>query len=309
MSTSTYRALVVFCLITLTAGCSNGSASDSSGDDVASFGPTPTAPSEIIGDSAIDGTTTDSTPPPEQPTTTRVPTTIAPIEHNAPDARTVPVVDPPIEAVGTNSGEQTLRAQMRLLELGFWLDEAAGEYGTTTSQAVLAFQKYYGLETDGSLGPITAETLTNVTEAPRGRSTAGTLVEVDKTKQLLFIVSEGQTQWIINTSTGSEVPYEEPDQNSPGKVQVGDSVTRTGQFKVYREREEGWWEGDLGEIYRPKYFDGGIALHGSYNIPDYPASHGCVRLSIPAMDWIWETGIIPRGTPVWVHGAIPAGDV
>ena len=109
----------------------------------------------------------------------------------------------------------------------------------------------------------------------------------------------------MRTSTGSERPYEEPDQNSPGEVQIGDSVTRTGLFEVNREREEGWWEGDLGEIYRPKYFDGGIALHGSYNVPDYPASHGCVRLSIPAMDWIWESGIIPRGTPVWVHGEIP----
>jgi hypothetical protein len=220
----------------------------------------------------------------------------------------VPVVDPPIEAVGTSSGAATQRAQLRLLELGFWLQEAGGDYGTTTSQAVMAFQKFYGLETDGVIGPVTAEQLSTVTEAPSGRSTAGTLVEVDKSKQLLFLITDGQTQWILNTSTGSEQPYEEEDQNSPGDVLIGDAITRTGQFKVNREREEGWWEGDLGEIYRPKYFDGGIALHGSYNVPDYPASHGCVRLSIPAMDWIWASGIIPMGTPVWVHGEIPPTD-
>ena len=70
---------------------------------------------------------------------------------------------------------------------------------------------------------------------------------------------------------------------------------------VYRERAEGWWEGDLGEIYRPKYFTGGIAVHGSNNVPDYPASHGCVRVSVPAMDWIWEQNLMPLDTPVWVH--------
>ena len=52
-------------------------------------------------------------------------------------------------------------------------------------------------------------------------------------------------------------------------------------------------------------FSGGIAVHGSNHIPDYPASHGCVRVSVPAMDWIWEQNLMPLDTPVWVHGAIP----
>ena len=69
----------------------------------------------------------------------------------------------------------------------------------------------------------------------------------------------------------------------------------------YRERNEGWWPGDLGEIYRPKYFSGGAAVHGSNSIPDYPASHGCVRVSVPAMDWVWDINLMPKSTPVWVH--------
>ena len=134
-------------------------------------------------------------------------------------------------------------------------------------------------------------------------------MEVDKTRQLLFIVRDGRTEWVLNTSTGTEIPYREPDQNSPGEFIEDDSITRTGVFAVNRQREEGWWEGDLGEIYRPKYFDGGIALHGSYNIPPYPASHGCVRLSIQAMDWIWAEDVVPMRTTVWVHGEIPPRDV
>lgn len=127
------------------------------------------------------------------------------------------------------------------------------------------------------------------------------MVEIDKGLQLLFFVIDGRTEWTFNASTGTEVPYEEPDKNSPGEVQRGDSVTRNGLHIVYRERPEGWWEGDLGEIYRPKYFDGGLAVHGSNSVPGHPASHGCVRVSVPAMDWIWASGIMPVDTPVWVH--------
>jgi peptidoglycan hydrolase-like protein with peptidoglycan-binding domain len=226
----------------------------------------------------------------------------------APETEVVEAMDPPLEPVGTSSGPATQRAQERLLELGFWVQATTGEYGATTRQAVMAFQKYYGLATDAVLGPITAAALSEAIERPTGRSTAGDLVEVDKSKQLVYIVRDGVTEWVLNASTGSEVPYEKNDQNTPGEIQTGDSVTRTGLFEVYREREEGWWEGDLGEIYRPKYFDYGIALHGANKVPDYPASHGCVRLSIPAMDWIWDNDIVPKGTPVWVHGEIPVDE-
>jgi lipoprotein-anchoring transpeptidase ErfK/SrfK len=145
-----------------------------------------------------------------------------------------------------------------------------------------------------------------VAERPKARADAGTLVEVDKSKQLIFFVVDGRTTWILNTSTGSEIPYDEVDKNTPGERQTGDSITRVGLHDVYRERPEGWWEGDLGEIYRPKYFSGGQAVHGSNSIPNYAASHGCVRVSVPAMDWIWEQGLMPMDIPVWVYGSIPA---
>jgi len=213
----------------------------------------------------------------------------------------VPVADPPVVGVGKSDGADTLRAQERLLELGFWVQDTDGDYGVTTTQAVMAFQKYYGLITDGVLGDQTAAMMTAATERPRGRADAGTLVEIDKGLQLLFFVVDGESRWVLNTSTGTEIAYDEPDKNTPDARQVGDSVTRNGLHDVYRERSEGWWEGDLGEIYRPKYFTGGIAVHGSNSIPDYPASHGCVRVSVPAMDWIWETELMPLDAPVWVH--------
>jgi len=58
----------------------------------------------------------------------------------------------------------------------------------------------------------------------------------------------------------------------------------------------------LGEIYRPKYFNGGIAIHGMHNVPAQPASHGCVRLGLKAMDYLWEQKWVKKGLRVWVYG-------
>lgn len=254
------------------------------------------------------------------PSTTGATTTLAPITTLAPEATSTlaptttlapittlpanlitPLVEP-LRAVGGGSGSDTARVQMRLLELGFWLSGADGGYGLTTKQAVMAFQKYMALDTSGKVDQPTADALSAMTARPAARANSGTLIEVDKSKQLLFFVIDNTTAWILNTSTGNGEEYIEEDKNTPGELITGVSLTPDGLHQVTRERPEGWWEGDLGEIYRPKYFIGGVAVHGSNSIPNYAASHGCVRVSVPAMDWIWETGIMPLRTPVWVHG-------
>ena len=270
------------------------------GDETAAADTVPAtsaAPTTTTAPSTTEAPTTTAAPTTtEAPTTTAAPTTTVP-------ANIVPVdvLDPPLQAVGTSSGQETTRIQYRLFELGFWISAADGQYGLTTRQAVMAFEKYMGFEADGSVDQRTADALTNMTLRPIARANSGTLVEVDKAKQLLFFVIDGKTEWILNTSTGNGEAYTEPDQNTPGEVISGVSLTPSGLHKVNRERPDGWWEGDLGEIYRPKYFVGGVAVHGSNSIPNYPASHGCVRVSVPAMDWIWDSGVMPMRTPVWVH--------
>jgi hypothetical protein len=207
--------------------------------------------------------------------------------------------------VWSSGGSETARIQQRLLDLGFWNSGPDGSYGLTTSHAVMAFQKYLGLETSGNVDQATADALTAARFRAHGLADAGSLVEIDKSRQLLFIVHDGRTVWVYNTSTGDGLPYEEQDQNTPGEVQTGVSITRSGLHEVYRERPVGWWEGDLGRIYRPKYFSGGQAVHGSNSVPNYPASHGCVRVSIQAMDFIWDQNLMPIHMPVWVHGQDP----
>ena len=245
------------------------------------------------------------TPPPTlAPTTTTTTTTTLP-----PKQVTIVPVAPltePLPAVGDSDGEGTRLVQQRLLDLGFWLQKVNGDYGVTTSQAVMAFQKYAGLPATAEVDDATAAALTNATEKAHGTATEGDLVEVDKDRQLLFVFMGGVTVWTINISTGSEIPFKERDKTEWGKWIEGDAVTPDGVFVINRQVDKGWRTGDLGDIYRPKYFNYGIALHGSYKVPNYPASHGCVRMSTPAMDFMWSADLAPMGTVVWVHSTPPA---
>jgi len=293
------------------AGCSTAVTSGAGGEraDAAPLDVTTTAATTTTSPSTSAAPTTEATTTTEAPTTTAAPTTEA--TTTLPPTTTLPaniipvaVVEPALQPVGRQSGAETARIQQRLLDLGFWLAGVDGGYGLTTSQAVMAFEKYMGLDADGRVDQATADALTTMTQRPIARANSGTLVEVDKSKQLLHFVIDGRTEWVLNTSTGNGKEYTEADQNTPGEVITGVSLTPDGLHRVNRQRPDGWWEGDLGKIYRPKYFVGGVAVHGSNSIPNYPASHGCVRVSVPAMDWIWDSGVMPMSTPVWVHGGV-----
>ncbi|MFY1668862.1 L,D-transpeptidase [Plantactinospora sp. WMMB334] len=65
---------------------------------------------------------------------------------------------------------------------------------------------------------------------------------------------------------------------------------------------EGWDPGPLGRLYRSKYFhEDGIAVHGYPDVPPHPASHGRVRVSLPAIDRLWQRDRLPIGAAVWVY--------
>ena len=249
-----------------------------------------------------------------EPPQTIAPTTVPPVVTSAPPTTIAPPqpvivevapLEIPLVAVGKSDGAETTRVQQRLLDLGFWLQSTNGDYGVTTAQAVMAFQKYAGLEASAEVDEATATALTGATTRAYGTANQGTLIEVDKDRQLLFIIGDAHTLWTINVSTGSEIPFKERDKNEWGKWVHGDAVTPDGIFVINRQVEKGWREGDLGDIYRPKYFNKGIGLHGAYKVPNYPASHGCVRMSTPAMDFIWAEELAPMGMMVWVHSTPP----
>ncbi len=190
--------------------------------------------------------------------------------------------------------------QRRLLALGFWNAGADGNYGLTTIQAVMAFQKWKGLPATTVVDTTTAIALnTEFCRPAAGRT--GDLLEVDKGKQIAFVVRGGQVQHVFNVSTGNGESYDEVDQRNAGSRVIGIALTPSGTFRTYREHDTPRYEGDLGTLYRPKFVVGGIAVHGSPRIPNYPASHGCIRVANPVMDLIWSQNLLPLGSTVWIH--------
>lgn len=235
------------------------------------------------------GTSPTASPPATSSPATS-PSATSPSATPAPRAPTVPTpISPPAAASERpgalrpgDRGPTVLDLQRRLVSFGYWLGVVDGRYGPATTHAVTAFQKTAGLARDGVAGPDTLAALDRASR-PRPRSSAGRVVEVDLRRQLLLVATDGRVQWVIDTSTGSV----------PG-------TTPRGRYKVLRQ-VDGYDPGPLGVLYRPKYFVGGVAVHGYPTVPSYPASHGCVRVTNAAMDWLWASGALPIGGRVWVY--------
>lgn len=189
-------------------------------------------------------------------------------------------------------GVEVSQLQEKLLSLGYWLGEPDGVFGGTTQQAVYALQKVAGLTPDGVVGPRTRHVLARAV-VPSARSSEGHVVEIDVHRNVLLLVDDGRVSTVLNTSTGGGYPYV-----SNGVTAV--ARTPLGKFRIYSQYD-GLQVSPLGVLWRPRYFVGGYAIHGSPSVPPYPASHGCVRLTNAAVDWIWAENLMPIGTPVWVY--------
>jgi lipoprotein-anchoring transpeptidase ErfK/SrfK len=224
----------------------------------------------------------------EAPTTTTTPTTLAPTTTST----TAPAAaDGALES--GEKGAEIGALQARLTDLGFWLGTPDSTYGQLTRQAVMAFQKAQGLGRDGVAGRATLTALETATR-PTPRDPSGSHIEIDLDRQILLVVQDGQTRWVLNTSTGNGEAYAAPGGGSAV------ATTPRGTFAVERDID-GLREAPLGTLYRPKYFHGGIAIHGAGQIPAHPASHGCARVTNAAMDMLWSSGVTDLGTPVVVY--------
>ena len=249
------------------AGCDSSSDSNTAA-------PAPSAPSS--------GTPTSETPSatPSSP----APSTSAPTKP--------PTAPKPQKLKVGAKGAKVTALQQRLTELGYWNGKADGNFGSLTQQAIFAVQKAAGLGRDGVVGPKTQKAIDQGVR-PKAKSTSGHLVEINLKRQLLMLVDNGKVTTIFNTATGSNQHYE-----FEGNTYL--ATTPRGHFTVSRQID-GQRDGPLGPLWRPKYFNGGIAVHGAPNIPPYPASHGCARLSNSAINWIWSNNKIPLKTKVWVY--------
>ena len=273
----------------------NASATPSAAQQTSATDPTTTDPMtpETSGPTSTTSDPTTPDPTTSGPTTPATPTTTAP----KPTAKPTPTPKPkPTPTAGDtlhagDQGPYVKEVQQRLGDLGYWNGTADGVFGGLTSQAVMALQKAAGLGRDGVFGPATRRALQNGVR-PQSRI-GGNGIEIDKARQLLLVVRGGRVTMILNTSTGSGQSY-----TSEGSTRIAN--TPAGTFSTFRSVNH-LDKGPLGDLWRPRYFNGGIAVHGAGSVPGYPASHGCARVSNPAMDMIWANELMPIGSRVVVY--------
>ena len=251
----------------------------------AAFGVTVVASGD---ESAVTTTTTTTTSTTRPTTTTTEATTTTTAEVTT---TTVPVDDGVLER--GEKGEAVAALQRRLAELKLDPGPADGSFGTGTMYAVQGFQKLAGMAPDGRVGPAVQEALANPPAvAPLVPDGEPTRVEVDKSRQLLFLYKDGDLRLITHVSTGSGEEY-----CSRGRC-GRKAITPEGAYR-FMWRYDGWRESELGKLYNPVYFTGsGIAVHGSSSVPTYPASHGCVRIPMHIAEYF--PSLVARGDAVYV---------
>ena len=159
--------------------------------------------------------------------------------------------------------------QQRLSALHFYVPQT-GVYDQGTGLAVDAYHRLLGWGASQLLGPAAVGALLGGEGAFKVRfPKQGAHAEGDLSHQLLALINGSKVYWIFPISSGKP-----------------STPTVLGSWQIYR-RTPGYLPDGM---YYSDFFTGGYAIHGYNPAPDYPASHGCMRLpivdAIPAFDWL-----------------------
>jgi hypothetical protein len=175
------------------------------------------------------------------------------------------------------------QAQQRLIALGYLPSGTDdGRFGPVTEEAVFAFQKWERL---GRSGVIDAPTRARLNSArrptPASGGVAGKRAEVLIDRQMALLIVDNKVLHAISVSTGKP-----------------STPTPPGSYRVYAKIER-WWSVPFREwLPWAVPFVGGIAFHEYPIVPEYAASHGCVRQPVAVAHMTYDFAEI--GMPVRV---------
>jgi peptidoglycan hydrolase-like protein with peptidoglycan-binding domain len=192
--------------------------------------------------------------------------------------------------------------QRRLAALKYYPGSIDGQFGTSTLEAVWAFQEVQGLPGHDYVSAAMQRALANP-KAPKvlDRAAGANRIEVNLASEVLVLYRGNSIQLISHVSSGGGYYF-----CSPGGG-CGYAITPTGNFKTIVFMP-GWVQVPLGEMYNPVFFIGTVyAIHGepTYGptgggVPVNPVSHGCVRIPYDIAQF-FHTLVRTVGTPVYVY--------
>ncbi len=141
-------------------------------------------------------------------------------------------------------------------------------FGAKTARGVLAYRKVNGLTRSYRAGAgLVKSAFSGKGEYHVLHPAAGEHVEAPLSKQVLVFAKGDKPFAVYPVSSGKS-----------------STPTVTGHFTFIRQ-EPGY---NSHGMYYSFYFYGGYAVHGYESVPDYPASHGCIRTFIADQPEIYE---------------------
>jgi Putative peptidoglycan binding domain/L,D-transpeptidase catalytic domain len=184
--------------------------------------------------------------------------------------------------------------QRRLAALKYYPGAIDGNFGTSTLEAVWAFQEVQGLPGEDSVSAAMQQALAHP-RAPRVLDAAAgpNRVEVNLGTEVLVLYHHNQIELISHVSSGGGYYY----------CSIGGcafAITPTGNFSTVVFMP-GWVAVPLGFMYNPVFFIGtAFAIHGDTYVPLQPVSHGCVRIPMDIAAFFHTLVTIP-GEPVIIR--------
>ncbi len=226
-------------------------------------------------------------------------------------------VPSPAEAA---TSSQIAEAQRILTKFAIPTGPVDGIWGAQTAQGMCTFRQIAGLPV--SRGGITSSDLATLRNynswyaglgsipapARNGRST---YLLANETCQTMVYVKGGAYVKVFRISTG-RAGYPTPN----GSFWLGATFPGWSCSTIFPEScyihsagANAWYTtkgvaySKYGNMYNKRSFSGSFMLHGSGYVPTYPASHGCIRVSVANSDWLYRNISNAAGTvPLSVIG-------
>jgi lipoprotein-anchoring transpeptidase ErfK/SrfK len=162
---------------------------------------------------------------------------------------------------------------------GFHTGTKGPRIGLGTRLAIKAFRKTNNMARTFSYSPAIFKELLQGKGGFQPRHDDGRHVEVDISKQVMSLIEGDKPVHTFHVSTGASA-----------------TPTIRGKFHFYM-KQAGY---NAKRMYFSIYFRGGYATHGYSDVPNYNASHGCVRNPIPFSRFIYNW--VDIGMPIYVYG-------
>jgi peptidoglycan hydrolase-like protein with peptidoglycan-binding domain len=194
------------------------------------------------------------------------------------------------------SGTDVLGVQHRLAELHYWIPSFTGTLSYDNVETLYAFQAVNGLPMTGKVDAATGRALVSPWSYTPRDTRVATRIEVDinTNKQLLVYYKNNSIVLISHISSG----------------RVNYAITPTGTYTA-NIFMPGTIYVPLGVMYNPVFFTVNgrttvYAIHGDTEVPNYPDSHGCVRIPVDLSTvfhrMIDVADVNGFGTQIYIYG-------